>query len=278
MNWKRFCAALLAALILTLTTAPALAESLHVVNCNFWVSLRERPTTDAPRILKIPLRAMVYRLRDAENGFAFVSYNGNQGYVQAQYLSSRNPQTGEDFSVEMYVANCREYINLRQKANTDAKSLAKLPLGTAVECLVNANDDISMAQVRYTDPETGRKITGYVLREYLSVLPDGECLKSAVLNGSMPGDATLQQQIFRLDELRELERILRAAEPGVEGQCPMGAQLVLTLKNGTRKYLSYATDGCGILLMENGEAYNLTEEDKAIFRSIFKSAFDALEV
>ena len=76
------------ALAAYLSSAPekALSNSMRVVNCDEWISLRKTPSTDATRITTIPLGAIVEFLGMAENGFYKIRYNGYVGYALASYL------------------------------------------------------------------------------------------------------------------------------------------------------------------------------------------------
>lgn len=67
----------------------------RVVNCNEWISLREYPSTEAPRLAKIPLGAIVkifkYNAMDRAhpspyNGFYSTNYNGMRGWCLMDYL------------------------------------------------------------------------------------------------------------------------------------------------------------------------------------------------
>lgn len=277
--WRGLTALL--AILLAIAPMAALAEESilrHVVNCEQWISLREEPSVNAKRIMKIPLRARVY-LYDADKteGFVYVYYGGYGGYVLAQYLSKTDPETGKPFAVRMYVANCNEYINLRKSESTDAQSLARLPLGTAVECLRNPNEESEMALIRWTNPVTGEGITGHALRKYLSFVPAGEPLESVTLNAVLPGDRMWQQVITDRKTLMELASLLRNAGPGMTGKCPLRAQLVFQLKDGTRQYFEYPTDGCLDFAAENGEEFRLSKRDTLRLREIFKSTFDQLD-
>ena len=277
--WRGLTALL--AILLALTPMAAMAEESilrHVVNCEHWISLREEPSVNAKRIMKVPLRATVYlQEQDKAEGFVRVYYGGYGGYVLAQYLSKTDPETGKPFAVRMYVANCNEYINLRKSESTDAQSLAQLPLGTAVECLRNPNEESEMALICWTNPATWERITGYALRKYLSFVPAGEPLESVTLNAVLPGDQAWQQVITDRKTLMELASILRNAEPGTIGQCPLSAQLVFQLKDGTRQYFEYPVDGCLDFAAENGEGFKLSEMDTSRLREIFKRTFDQLD-
>ena len=69
-----------------------------VVRCNEWISLREYPSTSAPRLAKVPLgtRLKIYYEDGPKNGFYFAYYSdagrdigkyGEYGWVLASYLS-----------------------------------------------------------------------------------------------------------------------------------------------------------------------------------------------
>ncbi len=67
----------------------------RVVNCNEWISLREYPSTSAPRLAKIPLGTVVkvskYHGMDGADpspcdGFIRTQYNGQYGWCLMNYL------------------------------------------------------------------------------------------------------------------------------------------------------------------------------------------------
>ena len=127
------------------------------------------------------------------------------------------------------------------------------------------------------NPATGERITGYALRKYLSFVPAGEPLERVTLNVSLPGDQTCQQTITDRKTLMELASLLRNAEPGYIGKCPLGAQLVFALKDGNLQYFAYPVDGCPDFEAENGEAFRLSARDTNRLREIFGQTFDSLE-
>ena len=88
---KRFVAFLLM-LCIMLTWMPALADheyigSMEVVNCNEWVSLREKPNTFAKRLVKVSLGAIVSNCSQFSNAWIYAEYDGYAGYIQAKYLT-----------------------------------------------------------------------------------------------------------------------------------------------------------------------------------------------
>lgn len=58
----------------------------RVVNCNEWISLRTEPSTEAPVAARIPRGQLVRFVKQAENGFYYVDYNGKLGYALSYYL------------------------------------------------------------------------------------------------------------------------------------------------------------------------------------------------
>ena len=61
-------------------------NTMRVVNCDEWISLRQSPSTNADRITTIPLGAHVDFISTASNGFYKIRYNGYVGYALASYL------------------------------------------------------------------------------------------------------------------------------------------------------------------------------------------------
>lgn len=87
---KRFVALLLL-LCIMLTMMPALADAeyignMEVVNCNEWVSLREKPSTSAKRLVKVSLGAIVSGCYPISEGWIYAEYDGYAGYIQDRYL------------------------------------------------------------------------------------------------------------------------------------------------------------------------------------------------
>lgn len=71
----------------------------RIANCNEWVSLRPMPDTSVEARMEIPLDAVLDKIfyNDAredwsEDGFAYVCYQGQCGFVKWRYLDCINPQ------------------------------------------------------------------------------------------------------------------------------------------------------------------------------------------
>lgn len=61
---------------------------MKVANCKEFVTLRSTPNTSASALCTIPLGGKVFFLGKAENGFYYVYYNDQYGYVLSQYLKN----------------------------------------------------------------------------------------------------------------------------------------------------------------------------------------------
>ncbi len=83
-------------------------QTLYVVNCKEWISLRTKPSTSSEAILRIPLFAGVTYFADADNGFLNVSYHGKSGYALAKYLDEFEPQIAIGEYMEVY--KCKKSI------------------------------------------------------------------------------------------------------------------------------------------------------------------------
>ena len=261
---KRLITCILAlTLLLSCAAHAASLDPLHVVGCEEFITLREEPSTGAKAIVQIPLGALVTCYEYTENGFARVYYGGCFGFVQAQYLSEVNPETGGEWCIPMYVANCNEFISLREDASTSSDCMQRMPLGAQVECYLRTVDGPQpMENVGYPGSEGVQR--GYALSRYLCFLPpetDSCALVSATLRMN-DGDGVLTQQtVTNPASLKELEGMIRRATPTIPTKCPMAAQLELELMNGNTLRFAYPIDGCPTLIAENQSVYTLTSAD-----------------
>ena len=86
---KRLIAVLLVCCCLLASVALAETEyfgRMEVVNCNEWVSLRQRPSTSAKRLVKVSLGAIVDNCQRIDDEWIYVEYDGYSGYILAKYL------------------------------------------------------------------------------------------------------------------------------------------------------------------------------------------------
>ena len=269
---KRILTCILALVMLLSCTAYAASlDQLHVVGCEEFITLREEPSTSAKRIVHIPLGALVTCYEYTENGFARVYYGGCFGFVQSRYLSEVNPETGGEWRIPMYVANCNEFISLREDASTSSDCIQRMPLGAQVECYLRTVDGPQpMENVGY--PGSEGVLRGYALSRYLCFLPpetDSCALVSATLRRNDESGHLIHQTVTDAALLRELEGMVRSAEPGEIGKCPMDALLELKLANGDTLRFTYPTDGCTSMIAENASVYCLPTASSTRFWEIF---------
>ena len=269
---KRLITCILALMMLLSCAAHAASlDQLHVVGCEEFITLREEPSTGAKAIVQIPLGALVTCYEYTDNGFARVYYGGCFGFVQAQYISEVNPETGGEWRIPMYVANCNEFISLREDASTSSNCMQRMPLGAQVECYVRTVDGPQpMENVGY--PGSEGMLRGYALSRYLCFLPpetDTCALVSATLRMNGDDGVLTQQTVTDPALLKELEGMIRRATPTILTKCPMAAQLELELANGEKLRFAYPIDGCATLIAENQSVYTLTSADGERLWQIF---------
>lgn len=144
---------------------------MYVVNCKENVSLRTSPAMSASVIAAIPLGAKVGFVNEAENGYSYVTYNGNVGYVITSYLSQSSAPVDSTVKYTMYVVNCNENITLRCKPSTQAGGIMTIPLGASVGYISDENAEFY--KINYNG------IVGYSLKQYLSVQPASSAVSAA---------------------------------------------------------------------------------------------------
>ena len=92
MKFNRFIALMMILLLCTgavtagIAENPVITDTMKVVNCEKWVSLRELPAQNSQRLKQVPLGALVYRCVKSEKGFAYCQYEGVFGYILYKYL------------------------------------------------------------------------------------------------------------------------------------------------------------------------------------------------
>ncbi len=266
--FRLVCCVIVLGLLSALWTASALAyesyETLHIVNCDEWVSLRTKPSSNAARIMQIPKGALVSFVAGAGD-FIQVSYSGVMGYVGKNYLSVR----GEADYVPMYVANCNEWISLREEPSKSSERLAKIPLEAEVLSIEREDRQDAMSEVIYNYQ------IGYVDSKYLCLLPP-QTKVCAIVSASMHiPDASgndYVQTVTAAKRLAALESLLRAAKPDVSGNCPYHAQIVIELKNGRTLKLMYPTDGCTDFFTTDHSVYEFPTSAGDVVWKIFDQA------
>ena len=73
----------------SIVTTPSGYEvgDMVVVNCDSWVSLRQKPNSASDRLKKVPLGAMVTNCQFYNSDFIYCRYQGSWGFIQSQYLA-----------------------------------------------------------------------------------------------------------------------------------------------------------------------------------------------
>lgn len=94
------CAALLAC---AAQAEPEEYPVMMVDHCEEWVSLRAAPSTQAARLAKVPLFALVLDVqRDPAWGdFVYCSYDGQYGYILSQYLEGWMDPEPDDMPIRV---------------------------------------------------------------------------------------------------------------------------------------------------------------------------------
>lgn len=212
---------------------------------------------------------MVFFIEDAGD-FLKVSYSGTMGYVKREYLRGR----GEADSVPMYIANCEEWVSLWEEESTKSERLEKIPLDAPVVAHGRLGDEESP----FTLVSYNYRL-GYVLNEYLSLLPpkQNQCaIVSADLHVPDKNGDIFTQTITNETYLETIETMFRAAMPFYSGKCPYQAQLILTLRNGNSLTMMYPTDGCSSFFLMDGSVYAIPESMGDTFWGIFAEAASEL--
>ena len=69
-------------------------DIVRVDHCNEYITLRESPDKKSGELARLPLGAYANFLGDDEDGFAYVEYGGQTGYVLKKYLEVEEDYTG----------------------------------------------------------------------------------------------------------------------------------------------------------------------------------------
>ena len=171
-------------------------DDMQVTNCNEWVSLRSGPGSSYAQLARVPLDALVADCYEVENGYILGDYNGQTGYISAQYLKpyqdNVEPNPGYEESArldDMQVTNCKEWVSLRSGPSTSTRQIARVPLGTVLtDCYQAENGYI---WVNYNGQG------GYISDDYLKVYAQptstdtpasGDTTASSIVMGQKLGD------------------------------------------------------------------------------------------
>ena len=148
-----------------------LLGAMEVCNCASWTSLRAYPDSNAVRLTKVPLGAVVTNCYYQDDKWTYCEYGGMAGYVLTNNLSFIYGPIGYEYSEDAYlgnfqITNCTSYASLRAYPDTRADLVARVPLGSIVTNVFYENDRFSYCM--YGDLE------GYILNDNLSWLSGGQ--------------------------------------------------------------------------------------------------------
>lgn len=168
------------------TSYDYLIGAMEVVNCASWTSLRSYPDSAAPRLMKVPVGAIVSNCYYQDEKFTYCEYNGVGGYILNSNLSFIYGPLGYEYSVDDYVGNCQivncaSYASLRDYPSTNANLLVRVPLGEIV------------TNVFYQDERfcycIYNGIEGYILSNNLNWVSGGSESASSGYDSTWIGDA-----------------------------------------------------------------------------------------
>lgn len=125
-----------------------------VTNVNSWASLREWPSTSAPRLAKVPKRAPVFGQRDTRSAGGLywlkVNYKGQDGWIPNKYLrvigtdgeipsgyNSGNSGGGSSSGglpagSKASITNVQNWASLRSSASRSSARITRVPRGNVV--------------------------------------------------------------------------------------------------------------------------------------------------
>jgi len=133
----------------------------QVLWCDEYITLREKPSVSADTVAQIPYGEWVIWESTHENYFAKVNWRGAEGYVLEGYLEER--------ATALRVANCDEWISLREQPDKGAEAVAKLPLGMIMYSGISYDGFASVPLSGYG--------YGYAAEEYLQRADEGMGVK-----------------------------------------------------------------------------------------------------
>ena len=143
---KRIMAAAIACLLLGASAWAQDAQGswMQVVNCEEWVSLREKPDAASECLVEVPLGALVENCSPKSKAFIYAEYNGLSGYIMAQYLE---PVPQEQLTLgDLCAVDRGEWIAMRLHAQAESPVIQWMAPGARVEACVDTLDGFAYGQ------------------------------------------------------------------------------------------------------------------------------------
>ena len=183
MKKFRLIACALLALVLALSASASAAQrsyyyqdytnllgSMEIVNVQSYTSMRDRPTTYANKVCRVPAGAVVTNCYYYDDKYTYCEYGGYEGYIANSNLSFIGGPVGYEYPDEYYmgnyqIVNCQSYAVLRTYPDTSSKAVARVPLGEIVTNVFYQDDRFCYCV--YGDMD------GYILVDNLSWVSGG---------------------------------------------------------------------------------------------------------
>ena len=212
--------------------------TMYVANVNYSIYFRSAPVeNDSNIICEILYGTPVIHIEAADAVFAKIRYNGQEGYVKSEYLSSTVPPAKPaqpsaydgDTTVKynVYVANVENSIYLRSQPNeSDDNIITTIPLGTAVGYIETTNGTFS--KIKYGNT------VGYS--------------KSIYLSGSRPSSGSRYMTVYNVKNSIYLRRRPSSDEgSNIICEIPVGSvvEYISDAGNGYYKIRWNGTTGYG---------------------------------
>lgn len=142
--------------------------TMYVTNVKNSIYLRSEPVEDDKNIITtIPVGEQVVWIENTNIIFSKISYNGTNGYVKRDYLSTKKPPLNTVTSGNtaiykyMYVTNVKNSIYLRSSAEENSDNvITTIPLGTEIGFIEHTNNVFSKINYNGT--------IGYAKTKYLA--------------------------------------------------------------------------------------------------------------
>jgi len=147
-----------------------LLGSMEIVNVKTYTNLRDRPTSFANKVARVPAGAVVTNCYYYDDKYTYCEYGGYAGYIPNANLSFIAGPVGYEYPDESYlgnfmITNCASYASLRAYPDTGSQLLARVPLGEVVTNVFYQDDRFSYCV--YGDMD------GYILNDNLTWVSGG---------------------------------------------------------------------------------------------------------
>ncbi|MDE6849686.1 MAG: SH3 domain-containing protein, partial [Ruminococcus sp.] len=124
------------------------------------LNVRSEPSKNSKVLTSIPKGEYVYVYNTSEYGWYYTTYNGNSGYISADYVTAGQSPVYDSYTPSTaVVATKQDVLNLRKSASTNGTIITGIPKGSTVTIIEYGYDWCYVSWVGYT---------GYVSTDYLT--------------------------------------------------------------------------------------------------------------